>query len=199
MIKAIIFDVGGVVYSENPKQFKENICRLCGVDTSDFHRAVTKYYKHAQRGKIKGTKYPELIAKELGINKNKFLKNYKKLRRNIIKLNKDVELTILRLKKDYIIGTLTNIIHLHHQLRKKKNVYKHFKVKIISCEVGYRKPDKQIYKLLIKKLKLSPKEIVFIDDEPENLPPAKKLGINGILFKNNKQLVRELRKLGVKI
>ena len=40
-------------------------------------------------------------------------------------------------------------------------------------------------------------EILFIDNRDYNLEPARKLGIKTILFENNKQLGKELRKYGV--
>jgi putative hydrolase of the HAD superfamily len=51
-----------------------------------------------------------------------------------------------------------------------------------------RKPNPRIYKLLIKKMKLVPSEIIFIDNQIWNINPAKKIGMQTILFKNNKQL-----------
>jgi len=98
-----------------------------------------------------------------------------------------------------LIGTLTNIILFNHKLRLKKKSYKQFKIRLISCKEGLRKPDIRFYRLMIKRAKVSPETIVFIDDEEKMLIPAKKLGINTILFKNNKQLIKDLKKLEVEI
>ena len=60
-----------------------------------------------------------------------------------------------------------------------------------------RKPDKEIFNLTLKKLKLNPQQVLFIDDKIENIQGAKKLGIPSILFKNNKDLIEQLTKRGV--
>jgi len=46
---------------------------------------------------------------------------------------------------------------------------------------------------------MKPEEAVFIDNRDWNIIPAKKLGMKTVLFRNNKQTFRELKKLGVKI
>ncbi len=42
-----------------------------------------------------------------------------------------------------------------------------------------------------------PQECVFIDDRPENIETAEKLGITGIQFQNQQQAKRRLLELGV--
>ncbi|NCO04696.1 MAG: HAD-IA family hydrolase, partial [Candidatus Magasanikbacteria bacterium] len=69
----------------------------------------------------------------------------------------------------------------------------------ISCDVGIRKPSKEIYKIILKKLKMKPGECVFIDNQEWNTKPAEKLGMKSIVYSNNKQTFKELNKLGVKV
>jgi len=54
----------------------------------------------------------------------------------------------------------------------------------ISGEQGVMKPQAKFYKNLLKQYNLNPHESVFIDDQPENIEAAEKLGIHGILYKN---------------
>ncbi len=54
---------------------------------------------------------------------------------------------------------------------------------IISCDVGYAKPDKEIYELTLKRLGTSPKESVFIGDGgSDELPGARNAGLSTILM-----------------
>lgn len=52
---------------------------------------------------------------------------------------------------------------------------------VISGEVGMRKPDLNIYQLTLNRLKVEPKEAVFVDDLPHNVKAASDLGMIGIL------------------
>jgi HAD superfamily hydrolase (TIGR01509 family) len=61
-----------------------------------------------------------------------------------------------------------------------------------------QKPDQEIFELLLKKTKAKPDETVFIDDFEENILAARKMGINCILFRNVRQLRKELAAFGVR-
>jgi epoxide hydrolase-like predicted phosphatase len=199
MIKAIIFNIGGVTHEESMKEHLSEVSKAL-PNSIKLKLLGKKKYQQAQTGKISDNDFLRLIAEKSKIKDfNKFKKIWIKKRERIIREKKEVISLIKKLKKKYIIGTLTNIINLHHKVRLKKKVYDHFKIKVVSCEVGTRKPNIKIYKLLIKKLKVSPEETIFIDNVKKNLLPARKLGIKTILFKNAEQLKKELRKLGVEV
>lgn len=53
---------------------------------------------------------------------------------------------------------------------------------IISGDSGLIKPDPEIYRYLLKKFHLIPHECILIDDRPENITAAQKMGISGILY-----------------
>ena len=65
--------------------------------------------------------------------------------------------------------------------------------------MGHRKPDREIYEKVLKRIKMKPQETVFIDDVPKFVRGAKRVGMRAIRFRNKKQLVRDLKKLGVRI
>lgn len=52
-----------------------------------------------------------------------------------------------------------------------------FDVLVISGEEGVRKPDAEIYEIAAQRMGLPPSELVFVDDIPGNLKPARALGI----------------------
>ena len=57
----------------------------------------------------------------------------------------------------------------------------HFDVQVISCEVGLRKPDPEIYHLAADRLGLSPERCAFVDDLDHNVGVAEELGMFGVL------------------
>ncbi len=68
---------------------------------------------------------------------------------------------------------------------------------IISCDVGIRKPDSNIYKITLKEIQLKPSQTIFVDNSHWNILPAQKLGMKTILFKNNKQFFKEIKKFNL--
>ena len=101
-------------------------------------------------------------------------------------------------KETYRIGLMSNTEMPMVRFFKTRK-YKWFDPEIFSCKVGARKPEAKIYEILLRKLELKPEEIVFIDDRKENIDAANQIGINGILFKNSKQLKKDLLTLSVKL
>jgi putative hydrolase of the HAD superfamily len=197
-IKAIVFDVGGVMYQEDTNY--SELCKQLGLNLETFMKVWQKYRHRGSTGKISNKKYIAFIAKEMKTNPEKLFTIWKKIRLRDMKEIPRMKLLVKKLKKNkYIVGTLTNIMGIHHQMRKEIGAYRDFHFNICSCEVGLKKPDPRIYRFLLKKVKLPSREIIFIDDYLPCLEPAKKLGIKSILFKNNKQLVKDLKKLNVKI
>ena len=60
-----------------------------------------------------------------------------------------------------------------------------FSIKVIESAVeGTRKPEEQIYLKLLDRLKLSPGEVVFLDDIGLNLKAAQSLGFQTIKVHN---------------
>jgi putative hydrolase of the HAD superfamily len=74
-------------------------------------------------------------------------------------------------------------------LRNKYNITQIFDVLVISGTVGYRKPDKRIYEILLEKIKSPAENCLFIDDKLENLRAASELGIQTIKFVRSKEKV----------
>jgi len=64
-----------------------------------------------------------------------------------------------------------------------------------SCEVGVRKPDKQIYQLVLDKLDMPAGDVVFLDDLAGNIEAANKLGIDTIRVKEVERAIEELQAL----
>ncbi len=63
---------------------------------------------------------------------------------------------------------------------------------VISAEVGYRKPDPEIYRLALNRLDLVPGTTIFVDDNRANIDAAAAIGIDPILFSTAGALRREL-------
>lgn len=68
---------------------------------------------------------------------------------------------------------------------------------VFSYTVKTVKPEPEIYKILLERYQLMPEECVFIDDRPENLETAHKLGMKTVLFTSYEQAVEALHGLGV--
>ena len=64
---------------------------------------------------------------------------------------------------------------------------------IVSYEVGLKKPNPNIYKLLINECNLDPERCIFYDDKKENCDAARRIGIKAVQFKE--QTVKDIMEL----
>lgn len=64
-----------------------------------------------------------------------------------------------------------------------------------SCKLGVCKPDPSIYKLVCSKMNVNPSEVIFLDDSPQNLKPAKEMGMITILVKSPVTALKDLKAL----
>lgn len=206
-IKLIAFDVGGVLqlgkYIESKnmphnlgvhqylsKKFKKDL-------DSWFDSIDTTYGKSMDRTITRKSAIMNL-AKNLDVSQEKIIKLFHKAYKKGFKKNKKLYGIANKLKKNgFGIGILSDQWYLSADVLTSKKDMKNFNPVIISCNVGIRKPNPKIYKMLIKKCKCKADEILFIDNRDWNLKPARNLGIKTILFKDNKQCINELKKIGV--
>ena len=59
------------------------------------------------------------------------------------------------------------------------------------------KPDKEIFKALIRESNVEPQQIVYSDDSPEKLSGANELGIHTFVFENVDGFIKKLKEFEV--
>lgn len=70
-----------------------------------------------------------------------------------------------------------------------------FDAVVISGEVGMRKPDEDIYLFAAQQLGLPPEACVFVDDLDRNVEVAERLGMAGIVHRDNGETLPQLAEL----
>jgi len=200
-IKAIIFDFGGVIIHYPPYTFRKEIAKFLKTDFEIVNKEIDKIELDFVTGKINEREFWKKLSFALNIvvsekdKKNFIINEFSKDAR----LNKDVEKIVIELKNSgYKVGMISNILEPHAEYSKYQNWFKHFSPVILSCEVGLRKPDERIYKLMLGRLRFRTNECIYIDDREVNLKPAEKLGMKTILFQNTNQFKKELISYGIK-
>jgi len=144
------------------------------------------------------------LLKNLSVNFNLSPKKIEKLYlwayKKKYKKNKKLYLIVNTLKKQgYKVAILSDQWHLSLKSLVSKKDYLLFDEIIVSCDVGIRKPNKKIYDLILKQLKVFPEETIFIDNQSWNIVPANKMGMRTILFVGNNKIKKQLKEFGVKV
>ncbi len=208
-IKAVIFDVGGVLRirkrlkRQKHKSTHGYAAEKFGLSLDSWFDTIDNAYPKSMEGQISDKDAIKILASNLKTTSTYLTKLFGRLYNKHLKKNKKLYKIAFKLKKkEILIGILSDQWALSKPSLMPEKDIKDFDVVVVSNEVGMRKPNPKIYRFLMQKLKkknksLRYKEIVFIDNRDYNLKPASKLGMKTILFKNNKQCISELRKLRI--
>lgn len=68
------------------------------------------------------------------------------------------------------------------KVRRRFRLDRHIDTWVISGEVGCRKPDQRIYRILLERLGCPASSVLFVDDREKNLVAARACGVHGIRF-----------------
>jgi len=195
LIKAIVLDFGGVYFTYSRERRLKAFKNKIPLSEKLIDRAWSKYIHSYNTGKISEKEFWKRFRKELGISISN--KELREAILSVFKPIKGVHIIAERLRKKIKVGLLTDHSNWLDVLDKMYGVYKNFDEVVVSYKVGIEKPKKKIYELMLRKLKVEPSEVVFIDDDRENTKVARKLGMKTILFKSSPQLKKELKKLRI--
>ncbi len=194
-IRAVIFDIGGVLIERVNRARAKAFDKATGIKGS--YKKTKDLRRKFSKGQLTTKEFIEQASRKMGISQKKFLDIWKKttrqrkIRKSVLQLAEKIK------KKGFIVGLISNTNPIDSTIFK-KTLYNLFYPNIFeSHKLGYRKPEKEIYEIALKKLKVKPSETVFIDDRIKNVVGARKLGIKAIHFESYKKLIKDLKKLGI--
>ncbi len=199
MVKAIIFDWGGVLCEETALGLISYFSQALKVDPKPLVSAFRPFLPAFQKGEISEDDLWKGMCAVLKVECPYNQSLWGEALRAIYVPKKEVFALASRLKaKGYTVGLLSNaeqaaMIFFHEQ------GYAMFDAAVFSCAEGTRKPEQRIYEIALERLSVRPHEALFIDDRADFIAGAKRLGIHTILFKNPEQVRQELASFAISL
>ncbi len=186
-IKAIVFDLGGVLFDFNPRK------SLMRHFDPKYHAIINeKVYASAEwklmdKGIYGVDEAIDIMCKDLPTDFHPKIKKMITDRDNEMPPITEMHSLVKALKSNgYSIYLLSNCPIWFNEFKKIKPVFDFFDGFIISAEYNLIKPEKEIYEVLFEKFSLEPSECFFIDDSPANIAAAAELGMYGHCFEDRK-------------
>jgi len=200
MIKAVIFDMGGVLLESKLEDIVAKVAEKLNLSENFFGDTKNASYKDSLTGKIKFKEFAQsiILERDIKLSVEEFLKLWKDSYLEVMSVNEELRDYAKKLSEKYKIALVSNLNDFHGSINYERNLFDIFNPCLLSYEVGISKPDKRIFELVLNKLEVFANDCIFVDDREGHLVPAKELGINTILFENNQQVFEKLRKLGIK-
>ena len=183
--KTIIFDLGAVILNISYENTINELTKLGVKNAENFYskKVQTELFNKIETGKISNMEFLKELQKE---TKNANIKQVKMAWNSmLLDLPEERLKTIKKLKDNHKIFLLsnTNSIHINalkEQFGNKKWIAfcELFDKMYLSHELGLRKPDVKIFEHILNEQKLKAEEVFFVDDSPQHIISAKKIGIS---------------------
>ncbi len=202
MIRAVIFDMGGVLmHTPASDHLLSQFDAMLGwePDTLRMRLYSVPAWEAVARGDISLDDYWQEVAGDLVAFLPPEFSGY---RDNFYLAELDAATLQLarRLRSRYHIGLLSNATTLlAWDIAAEPRFRGLFDEVIISALIGYRKPEPEAFLIAARQLALPPQACVLIDDKARNIIAAAELGMPGVVYENALQTERALRALGVRI
>ena len=194
-IKAIILDLGGVILNIN---YQKTINRF---EKIGIKRASSLYSKQTQNNLIDQIETGAISEKDFlnGIQNLAGKTTHKEIKNAwnsmILNLPDSRVKSIQKVKSKYKIFLLSNTNSIHIAEFKRKigdlkyyKFYNLFEKIYYSHEIGYRKPNKEAFQIILNENNLIANEVFFIDDSYQHIKTAESLSINTHHLKDNEDL-----------
>ena len=198
-IRAIFWDIGGVLLT-NAWDRTERAAALehFQLDPEEFHARHEMVVSSFERGKITLDEY---LDRTVFYRPRPFTREM--FRDYMFSLSRSFPEVLefargLTGSGKYFMGTLNNESReLNYYRIEKFGLRMMFRLFISSCFVGFRKPERDIYRMALEITQVPAEQCCFIDDRALNLECAAKLGMHIIQMQEVEQLREDLAKLGV--
>ncbi len=199
-IKAVIFDLGGVLISIHHERAIRTWSRCCGASEQeilDLYRRDT-LYKLVESGRMPIEEYHRHVVKQLGceMSLEAFVEGWNLM---IGEPLAGIESLLDKLapKVRLLLLSNTNAPHAEVFRTALAGFLGRFERLFYSHEMATRKPEPAIYRQVLEYLELPGAQVAFVDDRAENIAGAEVVGMRGVLSKTMDQTAAGLAEFGL--
>jgi len=198
MIRGFLFDYDGVMTKNNNANTlpSEKLAEVLNMPADEVNDIFVSVWPDYLRGKIPDEELWKFIEDRtnqvIPTTQRDIWSKWEQLK----PLPEMQELISTLHQQGYPIGLLTNVTPTTEQEVREGGGYEGFDFVVKSCEVGYAKPDSEVYDMALRHFQdLTPQEVVYIDDRERLLIPARALGMTAILSTSSQQVISDINRL----
>ncbi|MBP2018214.1 HAD superfamily hydrolase (TIGR01509 family) [Symbiobacterium terraclitae] len=174
-IKAVIFDLGGVIFHLGEEGYRREVARRLGLGDS-LPPAYEEAMPAIQRGEVAEQDVWEALS-----GRRVPLDAFDDAWQEHFTVNPEMLALAAELRERGVrTAVLSNTQASHVAIMRRMGVLAPFGPVLMSCEVGRRKPEPEVFQLALEMLGLPADEVAFVDDVPEYVAAARAVGIHAI-------------------
>jgi len=193
-ISCVLFDLGGVIVNWHNSWLIQDVSDEFQLQKEKLSKEYYKNLPKIATGKINEKELWHVIGKELESKKlmnlnesllDRIFQKHCSLNNSMINLSKELS------QKGTTVGILSNTEPASYSVIEKLTSLDHFEYKFLSYNIGYLKPNQEIYRHVIDNVPFLKEELFFIDDLKTNVESARVEGIDSVQYTDYNELLKE--------
>ncbi|MEG2001917.1 MAG: HAD family phosphatase [Clostridia bacterium] len=200
-IKNVVFDMGNVLFPYQPTKYVEAMCgEKAKQDIILKEIFQAKEWFELDAGEIDLKKAWERMSARIPKDVQEIAKTvFERWFDHIEPNEKMAELIATLSENGYKIYLLSNTSEFFYKFKPQLDCFKYFSGVTLSYEIKMMKPNLEIYQEFFKINNLNAEECFFVDDMQENIDASRSVKMDGFVFQNDMEALREsLKAHGVK-
>ncbi len=197
-IKALLFDLGGVVLEVNFQHVFKSWAAMSALDEHEIKTLfkMDEHYQQHERGQIDASVFFDHLRQSLQLTAtdDEMTNAWNSIFGNEMTSSLDA-IDMVRSKLPVYGFSNTNRTHQIYWEHHYPRIPNTFEKLYVSSEIGMRKPEAEAFELILNELSLEPNEVLFFDDTQENIDGAERLGMQTVLVSGADSVVSALRNL----
>ena len=203
-INTIFLDIGMVLVGLNYEPALQTLSDLNGLPADEITHRLENHsgIRDYEKGLLTTEEFFEQLTDLLGIDAS--LEMFKGIWTSVLVVDGEGSQDLLsselfqQLRRNYRVIALSNTNEMQFSyLSRIHPLITQFDDYVLSYQVGHLKPDPEIYRVALQKSGALPEESLFVDDLVENIKVAEQIGMTGVVFKGEPQLIEDLEELGI--
>jgi epoxide hydrolase-like predicted phosphatase len=197
MVKALFFDYGGVLADDSVgEKLSEHLASNLAIDSQAAWAMLGPLWHAYVRGKISEPDIWVSLGRQYGKPIPPSKRDIWATWQTMPYFPEMVDFVRELKGEGYPIGLLSTTVVTTAKDIRVHGGYDLFDPVILSFEVGYAKPDPEIYTIAMQHLPgIRPEEVIFLDDREKCLVPARALGMRTVLVESPAQAIAATRLL----
>ncbi|MFH1214336.1 MAG: HAD family phosphatase [Candidatus Neomarinimicrobiota bacterium] len=201
MVKVVFFDLGNVLVNVNRPAIVAGIAEKFHIpEALVLQPAVLEIEKQFEKGQLTIEEHLAVVKRLYKFDGEISIADLEQIWQIPFELNPEIWQIVQKLKQQVSLFLLSNTNELHiRAIRQKYDILDNLDGLILSYKVGALKPEPKIYEYALRKAGVAAGQALFVDDLPENVAGAERVGIRAHRFTGAAGLQEFLGVYGFKV
>jgi epoxide hydrolase-like predicted phosphatase len=194
MVRAVVFDIGGVLEVTPPTGWQQRWCTRLGLSDERFRRLLAPPGRAGSLGQIDLEQYTATAQELLGFDDEQAVAFMDDIWDEYLGTpNTELIGYFTGLRERVRTGILSNsFVGAREREQERYGFADRCDAIAYSHEIGVMKPDPAAYTAVCDLLEVEPHEVLFLDDLEMCVRGAEAVGMTAVLYRDNEQAVAEI-------